>query len=845
MRKVGALPVLLTGLLLTVATPATGLTRICDPAFENCRTPLLELIRAENHGIDVAFWFMVDSRYATELINRHRAGVPVRVIVDTDANPGQPGNATVIQMLRDAGIPIRNKTVGAILHWKAMIFVGQNTVQFSGANYSSEAFVPIAPYSNYVDEVIYFTGASSIVNSFKTRFDDQWVSTNGYANYANVTTPTRRYETFPIDPQMNFPPWNNFASRSVQRYNAETRGIDAIIYRITDRRHTDALIAARGRGVPIRLISEPQQYRDANRLWHAWNVDRLYMAGVQVRHRGHAGLTHEKLTLLHGQRMVVFGSSNWTSASADSQAEHNLFTTDTSFYDWSVGHFDRKWFNLAPGGIQETAAFTPLPPDTPGLRSPSNGATGQSTAVTLRWYAGPWAHKYDVYFGTDPGNLTKILDDRELGPSEYSTDYVTWNVSNLASGTTYYWRVTSRTMANQARTSSTFSFTTAGTAGGGGGGTGGTLPTGWLSTDVGAVSAPGSASHSSGTFTVQGSGADVWGSADEFHFAYQALTGDGTITARVASVQNVHAWTKAGVMIRASTSAGAAHGMMMVTPGKGLAFQRRTASGGATTHSGGAAATAPYWVRLTRTGTTVRAYQSANGSSWTLVGSDTIALGATALVGLAVSSHVDGSLASAAFTSVSVSGGGLSGGSLPAGWDSGDVGSVGAAGTAGYASGTFTLEGSGADVWGSADEFHFAYQPLAGDGTITARVSSLENLHAWTKAGVMMRASLSANAAHALMLVSAQRGLAYQRRPTTGAATDHTGGATAAAPYWVRLQRSGSVVSAYQSANGSTWHLVGSATIALPGTVLVGLAVTSHADGSLATATFDSVTVAP
>jgi regulation of enolase protein 1 (concanavalin A-like superfamily) len=124
-------------------------------------------------------------------------------------------------------------------------------------------------------------------------------------------------------------------------------------------------------------------------------------------------------------------------------------------------------------------------------------------------------------------------------------------------------------------------------------------------------------------------------------------------------------------------------------------------------------------------------------------------------------------------------------------------------------------------------------------------VSSLENLHAWTKAGVMMRASLGANAAHATMLVSTQRGLAYQRRAATGAASDHTGGASATAPYWVRLQRSGNVVSAYQSANGSTWVLVDSATISLPGTILVGLAVTSHADGSLATATFDAVTVTP
>ena len=202
---------------------------------------------------------------------------------------------------------------------------------------------------------------------------------SGYANYANITTPSRRYAVYPIDPEMNFVPWNNFASRSVNAYKAELLKIDAIMYRITDRRHSDALIAARARGVPIRLISEPLQYRDSTRLWHAWNIDRLHMAGVQIRHRKHAGLSHEKLTLLYGQSTLIFGSSNWTSASAESQAEHNLFTKNTAFFNWSVTHFERKWFNRAPGGVVETEAFTPLPPDTPVLKQPANSAAGQPT----------------------------------------------------------------------------------------------------------------------------------------------------------------------------------------------------------------------------------------------------------------------------------------------------------------------------------------------------------------------------------------------------------------------------------------------------------------------------------
>ena len=103
------------------------------------------------------------------------------------------------------------------------------------------------------------------------------------------------------------------------------------------------------------------------------------------------------------------------------------------------------------------------------------------------------------------------------------------------------------------------------------------LPSGWSATDVGATGATGSSSFSNGTFTVTGAGADVWGTADAFHYAYRTLDGDGTIVARVASIQNVNAWTKAGVMIRNSLSPSAAQAFMLVAASstKGVPFQRR------------------------------------------------------------------------------------------------------------------------------------------------------------------------------------------------------------------------------------------------------------------------------
>jgi regulation of enolase protein 1 (concanavalin A-like superfamily) len=177
-------------------------------------------------------------------------------------------------------------------------------------------------------------------------------------------------------------------------------------------------------------------------------------------------------------------------------------------------------------------------------------------------------------------------------------------------------------------------------------------PTLWASSDVG-TTLPGSVAVDGGEFTVVGNGADIWGSSDAFHFVHQPLTGDGSIVARVASLTNTHSWAKAGVMIRENLDANARHAMAVVTRSNGVAFQRRASTGGSSAHTAGGAVVVPYWVRLTRAGNTFTAHQSANGSTWTQVGSAvTIAMGATAQVGLAVTSHDAAVTTTAVFTNV-------------------------------------------------------------------------------------------------------------------------------------------------------------------------------------------------
>ncbi|HUO66483.1 MAG TPA: hypothetical protein VMV37_03055 [Gammaproteobacteria bacterium] len=183
---------------------------------------------------------------------------------------------------------------------------------------------------------------------------------------------------------------------------------------------------------------------------------------------------------------------------------------------------------------------------------------------------------------------------------------------------------------------------------------------------------------------------------------------------------------------------------------------------------------------------------------------------------------------------------------MTVGWSNNDIGSVGAAGSSTQTTNsdgtvTFTVKGSGADIWDIADGFQFDYQSLTGDGTITARVVSQTPTDPWAKAGVMIRETLAANSTHALVAITPSNGVAFQRRTTTGGQTSHTYGPVAVAPYWLRLVRKGNTFSAYASADGTAWTLIGQSTITMAANVFVGLAVTAHNAGTLSTATFDHV----
>ncbi|AEH38992.1 hypothetical protein Halxa_0389 (plasmid) [Halopiger xanaduensis SH-6] len=252
------------------------------------------------------------------------------------------------------------------------------------------------------------------------------------------------------------------------------------------------------------------------------------------------------------------------------------------------------------------------------------------------------------------------------------------------------------------------------------------------------------------TITIEGAGYDIWNARDEFHYYYTEVDGDFDVTVRIDSLENTDDWARAGLMVRQTLNDDAEHAMIRKTPGNETSFQWRsddgndaesTTSGGtgeAETSGGTMQAT---WQRLVRSGDTIEAYGSTDGSNWTLIADISpgeIDFAGSAYVGLAVCSHNEGTLTTAEFSNLSglspsdnqdigtvEVGGSVSTGSGDGGGGSGDTDPVVSTGSASSVdSSSATLSGGLDDLGGaSSADVGFEYRETGGNWSATATQS--------------------------------------------------------------------------------------------------------------------------
>jgi hypothetical protein len=180
------------------------------------------------------------------------------------------------------------------------------------------------------------------------------------------------------------------------------------------------------------------------------------------------------------------------------------------------------------------------------------------------------------------------------------------------------------------------------------------LAAGWADADIGSPGQPGDAYFDGSTWTMSGGGADIWGTADQFHFASTGFSGDVSVTAQVNGLVNTDPNAKAGVMIRDGTAANTAYAYVFVTPSGSVRFEYRMTAGAASAIAGQVGGTAPVQLRLTRAGNTFTAFTSTDGSTWTPVGSPQTIVMSAPRGGLAVTAHNNNLIGGATFSNVSL-----------------------------------------------------------------------------------------------------------------------------------------------------------------------------------------------
>lgn len=176
-------------------------------------------------------------------------------------------------------------------------------------------------------------------------------------------------------------------------------------------------------------------------------------------------------------------------------------------------------------------------------------------------------------------------------------------------------------------------------------------------------------------------------------------------------------------------------------------------------------------------------------------------------------------------------------------WIAADLGSVSGVGSTSCGSTNLTLAGSGSG-FSSADECHFGYQDSTGDTEIIARLTSFAATGSPNReAGVMLRATATASSDY-LAVTYSQLGRVYLRYRYLGSTYSSYTSYASGVPVWLRIRRVGDTFYAYYSSNGTSWATLLSATASgAPGFTKTGLAVSSFNDGTLATASFDSITI--
>ena len=381
-------------------------------------------------------------------------------------------------------------------------------------------------------------------------------------------------------------------------------------------------------------------------------------------------------------------------------------------------------------------------------------------------------------------------------------------------------------------------------------------PANWECQDIGNPTPTGSETVSNGVWNITSGGTGFGGTSDSFRSMSQTTAGDAQIVAEVTSQQGLSSKSQAGIMIRQSNDPTSPFYAVYETPGGVNVAYRNTFGGNTTVVADSNPGNIPIYLEIQRTGDSLQAATSTNGTTFTLVpgGTATVIMPYASLIGLATSSDMNGVSGTATISNVTIGTPNNTpqntptAGGCPSGWTCGDIGDPLTLGSQSVSGGTWTIAGAGTGINSSVDQMHYASQTIAGDATVTARITSQTNTSATAMAGLMMRVDTTANSPYYGAFVNPSGQLEIQYRDTVGSPILYTPyvSINSTLPQYVQITRVGTTFTTYTSSNGNNWQPVVGGTFTLgnlSGSILAGLAVTSGVANTTSTMTADTVSI--
>jgi outer membrane protein assembly factor BamB len=358
-----------------------------------------------------------------------------------------------------------------------------------------------------------------------------------------------------------------------------------------------------------------------------------------------------------------------------------------------------------------------------------------------------------------------------------------------------------------------------------------------------------------GRLTISAGGSGVGGTSDRFRLVSAPTNGTDQVVARVES-QPSAAGSQVGTMIRQRSDADSPYYALLEEPGHRLVVEYRTAFAGATSEVYSAVGPRlPLYLMIQRHGDILEAATSRNGRTYTLVpGTDaTVPMPAKSLGGVAVSAGAQGRAVSAVVSNLSVGSPTTtpapspSAHPCPPGYSCADIGNPSIVGDQQLSGSKWTLSAGGFDIWAISDQFHFVWKSVSGPtASVSAEVTSVSNTSPDTKAGVMLRLGTNPAAAWYAVFVTPGNGIEVEYRSEDGDICAQTVNPAGTAPLYVMVTSNGGLFTAFTSPDGANWTPIGGSAVPLPdltGSLIGGIALTSHDGDALATASFNSVSI--